>query len=163
VARDPYQYSSETIGITLTLPEGWSKTKESAAEATKAAQVVFSKNDSMCAFLVARYHLQISEDNFNKMIESSLTKSDDVRKLSQASVVRDGLAGTRSVINYKLKDVEWHTTVELFTSGDTHYALVAAAPLDDYQRYAAEVDKLLDSVRFPGLHVDLNDLKPKSP
>jgi len=77
-------------------------------------------------------------------------------------VSRDGIGGRRRIINYKLNDIEWHTIMEVFSVGDTHYALIAAAPLDDFQRYAAEIDKLFASVRFPRLKVKAADVNPKS-
>ena len=160
-ADDPSRYSSETLGISLTLPEGWTKSQETAATASSPAQVVFGKSDSLCAFLVQRYHLEATEDTFEKLMESSIENAGDVRKLSESSVARDGIKGERTLLNYKLSDIEWHAVIEVFSVGDIHYGLIAAAPLDDYQRYADEIDKVFASVRFPGLHVSPDDLKPK--
>jgi len=106
-----------------------------------------------------RYHLQATEDTFNKLAESGLRDVlDDMHERSTARVVRDGLTGVRTVINYKYNKVEWHAIIETFTAGDIHYQLVAEAPLDDFQRSSAELDKLFASVRFPQLHVTAKDL-----
>jgi TonB family protein len=156
----PGAYSSESLGIALQLPEGWSKSGESVADSSTLAKVFFSKNNSLCSFTIVRYRVQATEDTFNKLIESELKdRLDDMRELSTASVVRDGLTGVRSVINYEDQKVEWHAVIETFTAGDLHYRLIAEAPLDDFQRNSAELDKLFASVRFPQLHVTAKDLQ----
>ena len=155
----PGAYSSESLGIALQLPQGWSKSSESVADKSSWAKVFFSKNNSLCSFTAVRYHLQATEDTFNKLAESGLRDVlDDMHELSTASVVRDGLTGVRNVINYEYNKVEWHAVIETFTAGDIHYQLVAEAPLDDFQRSSAELDKLFASVRFPQLHVTAKDL-----
>jgi TonB family protein len=155
----PGAYSSESLGIALQLPQGWSKSSESVADKSTWAKVFFSKNNSLCSFTAVRYHLQATEDTFNKLAESGLRDVlDDMHERSTARVVRDGLTGVRTVINYKYNKVEWHAIIETFTAGDIHYQLVAEAPLDDFQRSSAELDKLFASVRFPQLHVTAKDL-----
>ncbi len=158
---DPSRYSSESLGISLTLPEGWTKSRETAATPSTPAEVFFAKGGSLSGFLVERFHLQASEDTFEKLLESTIEKASDARKLSESSVARDGIQGKRTLMNYTVSGIEWHAVVEAFSSGDIHYGLIAIAPLDDYQRYADEIDKLFASVRFTGLHVNPDDLKPK--
>ena len=154
----PGVYSSESMGITLQLPEGWFKSNESVADSNTRTNVLFSKKSSLCSFTVMRYHLQASEDTFNKLSESGLRNLDSLHELSNTPVTRDGLTGTRTVVNYERDKVEWHAILETFTAGDIHFQLVAEAPLDDFQRNSAELDKLFVSMRFPQLHVTAKDL-----
>ena len=154
----PGAYSSESLGIALQLPEGWSTSSESAPGNGKTTQVSFSKKNSLCSFAIVRFYLQATEDTFNKLTESSLQRLEGMHELSNASVVRDGLTGSRMVFNYEDDKVQWHAIVETFTVGDIHYQLTAEAPLDDFQRNSAELDKLFASMRFPQLHVTAKDL-----
>ena len=154
----PGAYSSESLGVALQLPQGWSKTLESAGDSDDLAKVFFSKKNSLCSFSVLREQLQATEDTFNKLVESNLYKLENMHELSTASVVRDGLAGVRRTINFEQKGVTWHGIIEMFTAGDLHYELIATAPLDDFQPNSAELDKLFASVRFPQLHVTAKDL-----
>jgi hypothetical protein len=153
-------YSSDSLGFSLRLPEGWSKTAESAATPQMPARVVFRKENSLCSLEVLRYHLQATEDTFNKLLDATVKDNDSVHQLSRASVVRDGVGGVRIIVNYQESEVEFHAIFETFTAGDIHYELVVVTPLDEFERDAAEVEKLLASIRFPNLHVDVNDLKP---
>lgn len=160
LAGNPSQYSSESLYFSLTLPQGWSKTKEAAGTASKPAMVTFEKIGSLCSLVVMRVHLEATEDTYNKRIESALKNNESFQVLSSGSVIRGGISGMRTVANFDHDQVSYHMLVETFTIGDLHYEIIAGAPLDDYQRYAAEVETLLNSVRFPGLHVDQKDVKP---
>jgi TonB family protein len=159
-ASDPGAYSSESLGIALRLPEGWSKTSESAATPTTPGTVVFARNDALCALMVIRYHLEATEATFNTLFDSALKNNESSHQLSKASVVRNGIGGVRMIVNYAYNDVEMHAFIETFTAGDVHYQLIAVAPLDQFERYAAEIETLLGSIRFPSLHVDAKDIKP---
>ena len=158
VVSTPGAYSSESLGIALQLPEGWSKSAESVADGPNRTKVLFSKRNSYCSLTVVRYHLQATQDTFNKLSASGLQSLDGAHELSSTNVTRDGLTGTRTVVNYENDKVEWHAILETFTAGDIHYQLVAEAPLDDFQLNSAELDKLFASVRFPQLHVTAKDL-----
>ena len=149
VVSTPGAYSSESLGIALQLPEGWSKSAESVADGPNRTKVLFSKRNSYCSLTVVRYHLQATQDTFNKLSASGLQSLDGAHELSSTNVTRDGLTGTRTVVNYENDKVEWHAILETFTAGDIHYQLVAEAPLDDFQLNSAELDKLFASVRFP--------------
>jgi len=153
-------YSSDSLGFALNLPDDWSKTSEQAATGAQPAMVTFTKKGTLCSLVVARRHLEATEDTFNKLIESGLEKNESFHLLSSGRVVRDGVGGARTVANFDEDKVEYHMIIETFTAGDLHYQLLASAPLDDYDRYSAELDKLLGAVRFPALHVDAKDLKP---
>ena len=48
--------------------------------------------------------------------------------------------------------------MEIFSSGDQHYRLFAAAPDDMFERYAHDLDEAFRSVKFTGLHVSAADL-----
>jgi TonB family protein len=157
---DPYRYSSETLGISLTLPEGWSKRNEAAATASTPASVVFSKEDSLCWLMLMRVHLEATEDTFNKLFESMLKDGTNFKQLSQSSVSRDGLKGVRTSFNFEENGVEMHAVVENFSEGDVHYQIAAGAPKDQFERYTAELESSLASIQFTNSHVSPKDVKP---
>jgi len=157
---NPSVYSSESFGISLSLPQGWVKSGEKAATEGHPSSLAFTKKNTLCSLLVLRYHLEASEDTFNKIIESNLRSNESLHVLSTGSVVRDGISGTRTAANFTHQGVDYHMTVETFSAGDLHYELAVSAPLDTFDRYAAELEKLLASVQFTDIHVNAKDVKP---
>jgi hypothetical protein len=160
VAGDPDQYSSETLGMALTLPQGWTKRSETAATSTTPASVVFAKEDSLCWLMLSRIHLEATEDTFNKLFESMLKDGSNYRQLSQGSVSRDGLKGVRTSLNFEENEIEMHAVMENFSEADVHYQIVAVAPKDQFERYASDLEAALASVRFTNSHVNPKDVKP---
>lgn len=158
--KDSNAYSSESLGIALRLPEGWSEVAETAATLTTPATVIFNRNDTLCSLAVMRIHLEATEDTFNKLAISQLKNNSSSHELAQSSVMRDGVGGVRTTVNYEEQEVEVHAIIETFTAGDVHYQLVATAPLDAFERYSADLETILGSLRFPGLHVNAKDVAP---
>ena len=153
------EYSSDSLGFSLTLPQDWSKVEEASATAASPASVTFARQRTLCSLTALRYHLEATEDTFNKLVESRLRENESFQVLSTNTVVRDGISGFRIIANFEGKNVKYHDIIETFTAGDLHYQLVAEAPLDDFGRYAAELEKTMSSVRFLGLHIDATSLK----
>ncbi|MGB9255266.1 MAG: TonB family protein [Candidatus Korobacteraceae bacterium] len=157
---NPSVYSSESFGISLNLPQGWTKSAEKTATDGHPSSLAFTKKNTLCSLLVMRYRLEASEDTFNKIIESNLKSNESLHVLSAASVVRDGISGTRTIANFTHQGVAYHMMIETFSAGDLHYELAVSAPLDAFDRYAAELEKLLASVQFTDIHVNAKDVKP---
>ncbi len=63
-------------------------------------------------------------------------------------------------LNFEENGMEMHAIVENFSEGDVHYQIVAVAPKDQFERYAAELEASLASVRFTNSHVNPTDVKP---
>ena len=161
--RDPHAFSSETLRISLVLPEGWQKTQDIATASHSPAGlagVTFVKTNSLCSLSIWLYRLEATQDTFLELLEKGFKDRDDYRRVSRASITRDGLQGVRTLVNYKQNDVEMHAIVEGFSAEDLHWGIMAVAPKDQFERYASELEAANASIRFLNLHVDPKDMKP---
>ena len=155
----PREFSSPTLGVSLTLPEGWQKVDENAGNFNHAAMVWFSKPDTIAHFVVIKEQIEVGQEDFEHIFRHAIGNGDIQRHWSEASVQRDGVAGARYIVDYEWADVDYRALIELFTLGDLHVTVQATAPRDEFARYAEEFKQMFDSMHFAGSRLAAKDVK----
>jgi hypothetical protein len=84
-----------------------------------------------------------------KLLTASLTKAtDNFLEMTRGKVTREGVDGTRLIAITREDGIDFRNVIEVFTSGKTHYRIVARAPAELYKNYASTFSEMLDSVEF---------------
>jgi hypothetical protein len=146
------------MGIRITVPEGWMLMTEFPPSSTSPAVAMFGKSGAMAVLVLTRQHLEATDEMYSKLIESQMREREGFERMSQASVTRDKLPGTRWTLRWSEKNIAYRGVMEIFTSGDEHFSIFYGVPEEMFERYTAELNDAIRSVQFPGLHVTAKDL-----
>jgi hypothetical protein len=94
-ATDPHLYDNPAMGMRITLPDGWKLMREEPGSFTSPHNVMFGKAGSTALFMLKREHAEASQDLYKKILEAGMGRLGQFERLSETSVTRDGLSGTR--------------------------------------------------------------------
>jgi len=149
-------YSNPTLGMSITLPEGWRLVSEQApSPAQPTAKATFQKPSTLAGIIVVRQHLEATPALYRKIVEEYAAKKADWVRTSDAPVVRDGIQGERWDIRWKESNgIAYEAITEIFSVDDEHYQVIAEAPIELFSRYVQTFDQALQSTQFSMAHVN---------
>jgi TonB family protein len=153
------KYASETVGMAATFPNDWRLVNEqSASLKNQVFAAVFAKSSTLASIVFTREHLKASPERYAKLMQQLLAKRENSRKSEEAEVTLDGITGQRWNVAWMDNGVEYRGVMEFFTNNDQHFRILTGAPDDVYDRYSSDFESILESVKFPQLHVSAQDL-----
>jgi TonB family protein len=153
------RYISATLGMSITLPDGWLVAKEEVI-ANKPAIALFAKQGSLASLLLAHEHLEVTPENYLRLMQNLMGKQEGYVRLGESAVKQDGIDGVRWNSTWMRNGIRYRVTLEFFSVGDDHFRIIAAAPEDNFDRYAGSLNDFVKSVAFPALHISPEQLLP---
>jgi hypothetical protein len=142
----------------MTIPEDWILVSEGTPTGNIPGVATFAKPGALAFVVVTKERVEATRDTYLKLIKAQLQQQDGFQELGESSVARDGLEGVRWNCKWLQRGVVYRAVIDLFSSEDQHFRLLATAPEDMFDRYAHDLDQSLRSVKFPAFHISAKDL-----
>lgn len=153
-ATDPHLYNNPSLGISISLPDGWQLMKEEPGSFSSPHAVTFGKPGSAAFFVLTRQRMESTPDLYKKMVRSNFSQHSDFHLNGEETITRNGLPGDRWTMTWTQQEIAYFSVMEFFTVGDEHYHVMSFAPKEIYDRYSETFGNLMRSVQFPMLDTD---------
>ena len=143
------RYQNRDVAMEILLPDGWRESAQTSPAYQEGTLVVLNGTGTMAVVILGREELEASPELYLKTLQNGLREgSENFRQISETKVVRAGHQGTRMVLITRETGIDYRTVLEVFSSGNEHCRVMARAPTEVFDRYAAVFDAMLESVQF---------------
>jgi len=143
------RYENREVAMQILLPDGWRESGQSAPSFGEGKTVVLNRAGTLAVIILGREVLEASPELYVKTLQSSLRQgTEHFQQISEANVTRQGRPGTRLILVTKEDGIDYRSVLEVFSTGNEHYRIVARAPAEVFDRYASAFDEMLQSVQF---------------
>ncbi len=143
------RYFNREVGMQIALPDGWHESGENVPSFREGKTVVFNRTGTLAVVVLGREELEASPELYLKTLRGNLMQgTENFQELSPEKATHQGLQGTRTVWLTRENGIDYRNLVEVFSTGNQHYRVIARAPTEVFDRYATAFDAMLESVQF---------------
>lgn len=143
------RYVNREVGMQIALPDGWHESGENAPSFREGKTVVLNRTGTLAVVILGREELEASPELYLKTLRGNLMQgTENFQELSLEKATHQGLRGTRTVWLTRENGIDYRNLVEVFSTGNQHYRVIARAPTEVFDRYATAFDAMLESVQF---------------
>ncbi len=143
------RYENREVAMQVLLPDGWHETSQSPASIGGGKMVILNKTGTLAVVILGREDIEASHELYMKSLEENMRqKSENFQEISEAKVTRQGHPGTRVILSTRENGIDYRMILEVYSDGNEHYRIVARAPAEVFDRYAAAFNDMLQSVEL---------------
>ncbi|MBI2956903.1 MAG: tetratricopeptide repeat protein [Acidobacteria bacterium] len=144
-------YINDRIGIKILLPAEWQLTSEIKGPSNQPLIVTLGRPGILVQVTLTREVLEATPEIYKNLLKRNFSRQvEDYRELGEEKVTQGGLEGSKIAFSVKANNVTNRIWLLIFSKGNQHYWISAAAPEEYFDSYESTFQEMVDSVEFLG-------------